>query len=253
MSDDSIRVALVTGAARGIGRGVALRLLRDGWAVVVGDIDEVIGQDTVEELARFGAVEFVELDVTDESSVVSCIERIEEDFGQLNGLVNNAGIADPDSGPVEQLSLEEWNRRITTNLTGAFLLSKHAIPLLRESGGSIVNMASTRAIQSEAHTEAYAASKGGLVALTHALAISLGPTIRVNAVSPGWIDTRPSPQQHGDPLRAIDHDQHAVGRVGQPDDIAALVAFLLGNDAGFITGQNLVADGGMTRQMIYVE
>ena len=253
MSDDSIRVALVTGAARGIGRGVALRLLRDGWAVVVGDIDEVIGQDTVEELARFGAVEFVELDVTDESSVVSCIERIEEDFGQLNGLVNNAGIADPDSGPVEQLSLEEWNRRITTNLTGAFLLSKHAIPLLRQSGGSIVNMASTRAIQSEAHTEAYAASKGGLVALTHALAISLGPAIRVNAVSPGWIDTRPSPQQRGDPLRAIDHDQHAVGRVGQPNDIAALVAFLLGKDAGFITGQNLVADGGMTRQMIYVE
>jgi len=184
---------------------------------------------------------------------LACIERIEDDFGQLDGLVNNAGIADPDSGPIEQLSLDAWNRRLGTNLTGAFLVAKHSIPMLRETGGAIVNIASTRALQSEAHTEAYAASKGGLVALTHALAVSLGPTIRVNAVSPGWIDTRENAQQQSDPLRAVDHQQHAVGRVGQPRDIGALVVFLLGPAAGFVTGQNLVADGGMTRQMIYVE
>ena len=247
------RVALVSGAARGIGRGIAARLLRDGWSVVLADIDETAGQEAAEELARLGTVEFLALDVADESSVMACMERIEEDFGQLDGLVNNAGIADPDNGPLEQLSLESWNRLIGTNLTGAFLLSKHAIGLLRRRGGAIVNIASTRALQSEAQTEAYAASKGGLVALTHAMAVSMGPEIRVNAVSPGWIDTRPPVQQASDPLRVVDHEQHAAGRVGQPADVASVVAFLLGPDAGFITGQNYLVDGGMTRQMLYVE
>ncbi|MEH6497946.1 MAG: SDR family oxidoreductase [Pseudoalteromonas distincta] len=253
MEAESPLVALVTGAARGIGKGVAASLLRAGWSVVLTDVDEPAGQAAAEELARLGTVEFIVMDVSDEASVMACIERIEDDFGQLDGLVNNAGIADPDSGPIEQLSLDAWNRKLGTNLTGAFLVAKHSIPMLRETGGAIVNIASTRALQSEAHTEAYAASKGGLVALTHALAVSLGPTIRVNAVSPGWIDTRENAQQQSDPLRAVDHQQHAVGRVGQPRDIGALVVFLLGPAAGFVTGQNLVADGGMTRQMIYVE
>lgn len=253
MESERSPVVLVTGAARGIGKGIAASLLRAGWAVVLTDVDEPAGQATAEELARLGTVEFISMDVADEASVIACLERVEEDFGQLDGLVNNAGIADPDTGPIEQLGLEEWNRRLATNLTGPFLVAKHAITMLRETGGAIVNIASTRAAQSEAHTEAYAASKGGLVALTHALAVSLGPRIRVNAVSPGWIDTREAGQQHSDPLRAVDHQQHAVGRVGQPRDIGALVAFLLGPSAGFITGQNFVADGGMTRQMIYVE
>jgi NAD(P)-dependent dehydrogenase (short-subunit alcohol dehydrogenase family) len=114
-------------------------------------------------------------------------------------------------------------------------------------------MASTRAVQSEANTEAYASSKGGLLALTHALAVSLGSSVRVNAVSPGWIDTRGPQQQSSDPLRAVNHQQHPVGRVGQPGDIGSLVAFLLSPAAAFITGQNMVADGGMTRKMIYLE
>ncbi|MFN3579021.1 MAG: SDR family oxidoreductase [Pseudomonas sp.] len=246
-------VALVTGAARGIGKGIATSLLQAGWSVVLTDIDEVAGVATAERLARLGTVEFLPMDVSDEASVMACIERVEEDFGQLDGLVNNAGIADPDSGPIEQLGLDEWNRWISTNLTGAFLVCKHAVALLRESNGAIVNISSTRALQSEAHTEAYAASKGGLLALTHALAVSLGPSVRVNAVSPGWIDTRDEHQQRSDPLRALDHQQHAAGRVGQPADIGALVTFLLSPAAAFVTGQNLVADGGMTRQMIYVE
>src|SRR5690606_383699 len=125
---------------------------------------------------------------------------------------------------------------LAVNLTGAFLVSRASIPLLRESRGAIVNIASTRAraLQSEVNTVAYAAAKGGLVALTHAMAISLGPDIRVNAVSPGWIDTRDSVLQRSDPLRRIDHEQHAVGRVGQPADIGELVAFLLSPAAGFI-------------------
>lgn len=247
------RVALVTGAARGIGKGIASSLLRAGWAVVLGDVDATEGARAAEELARLGSVEFIELDVSDESSVQAAIELIEEDFGRLDGLVNNAGLADPDTGPLEQLTLESWNRLLSVNLTGAFLVSRQCIGLLRDSGGAIVNIASTRATQSEVNTEAYAASKGGLVALTHAMAVSLGSDIRVNAVSPGWIDTRPELLQRSDPLRSIDHEQHAAGRVGQPQDVGELVAFLLSPAAGFITGQNMVADGGMSRQMIYRE
>ena len=120
-----------------------------------------------------------------------------------------------------------------------------AAPHLRRARGAIVNIASTRAVQSEPQTEAYAAAKGGMVALTHALAISLGPQVRVNCVSPGWIDTGKTK------LRRVDHEQHPVGRVGRPEDVAQLVAFLLSDAAGFATGQDYILDGGMTRKMIY--
>jgi NAD(P)-dependent dehydrogenase (short-subunit alcohol dehydrogenase family) len=127
-----------------------------------------------------------------------------------------------------------------------FLMAKHAAAHLRRTRGAMVNIASTRALQSEPDTEAYAASKGGIVALTHALALSLGPEVRVNCVSPGWIDTGTAKLSRGD------HLQHPVGRVGRPADVAALAAFLLSNAAGFATGQNYVLDGGMTRKMIYL-
>jgi NAD(P)-dependent dehydrogenase (short-subunit alcohol dehydrogenase family) len=120
--------------------------------------------------------------------------------------------------------------------------------------GSIVNIASTRALQSEANTEAYSASKGGVVALTHALAVSLGPDIRVNCISPGWIavdDWKKSARRKQPVLRPEDHAQHPVGRVGHPEDIAALAAYLISSKASFITGQNFVVDGGMTKKMIY--
>jgi len=142
---------------------------------------------------------------------------------------------------------------IDVNLTGYFLLAKHAVPLLRAAGGCIVNMASSRMLQSEAHTEAYAASKGAIDALTLALAVSLGPDIRVNAIAPGWIDVRDEQHAADTPVlfRDIDHAQHPVGRVGSGADIAGTLAFLCSPDAAFITGQRLVVDGGMTRRMIY--
>ncbi len=226
------KVALVTGGAQGIGHGIALVLTGQGWQVAVADVQ------------RSSDFFYLRTDVAKEPAVRACVRAVVKRFGRLDALVNNAGLTGPDDGPVEKLALRDWNRRIGTNLTGAFLMAKHAIPHLRRARGAIVNIASTRALQSEPDTEAYSASKGGLVALTHALANSLGPEIRVNCVSPGWIAHQP--------VRRQDHAQHPVGRVGRDQDVAELVAYLLSDAAGFVTGQNLVVDGGMTRKMIYV-
>ena len=257
MSSSERRAALVTGAARGIGRAVARRLLRAGYAVVLGDVDESTGAAVAAALAEFGVARFQPLDVTEEDSVAAAVAETVERFGSLDAVVNNAAESDPDNGPVEDLSLEAWDRRLRVNLTGAFLCAKHAAPHLRRAPGGLVNIASSRALQSEPHTEAYAASKGGLVALTHALAVSLGPEVRVNCVSPGWIDTRAWQHVAEDepvpPLDPRDHAQHPAGRVGRPEDVADAVAWLLGPESGFVTGHNLVVDGGMTRRMIYAD
>jgi NAD(P)-dependent dehydrogenase (short-subunit alcohol dehydrogenase family) len=254
MAHPDVNTVLVTGAGQGIGKGITRTLLQAGTQVLLAELDEEAGRRTEQEYAAVGRCHFVRTDVSDESSVAAAIQQCLATFGRLDGLVNNAGIANPLSGPVEGLSLADWNRVIGTNLTGLFLCSKHAAPELRRRRGAIVNISSTRALQSERNSEAYAAAKGGVVALTHALAISLGPEVRVNCISPGWIDVsawkkQPAPQGSG--LGERDHAQHPVGRVGRPEDIAALALFLLGSGAGFITGQNFVVDGGMTRKMIY--
>lgn len=224
------RFAIITGAARGIGAGVAARLEAEGWSVARLDILDGPG--------------ITLCDVSDETSVAAAFAALSQRLtGGLDLLVNNAGIAAAQSGPVEDLTLAEWNRRIGTNLTGPFLMARAAVAPLRMAKGSIVNIASTRAFMSEPHSEPYAASKAGLVGLTHALAVSLGPEVRANAIAPGWIDTR------GAGLRPIDHAQHPAGRVGMVADIADAVLYLA--DAGFVTGQTLTVDGGMTRKMIY--
>ena len=243
------RVALVTGAARGIGEGIARWLLTRGWRVALCDLADSQGDALAAALGDNAM--FVAMDVADESQVEGGIAAVIARFGRLDGLVCNAGVASPHNGPLEDLALAQWNQVLAINLSGPMLLAKHCTAHLRASGGAIVNMASTRASQSEPQSEAYAASKGGLVALTHALAISLGPDIRVNVVSPGWIDSRDPAQRASEPLSADEHAQHPVGRVGQVDDVAALVAWLLSAEAGFVTGQELISDGGMTRKMIY--
>lgn len=234
------RVALVTGAAQGIGRAIVERLARDGWRVVGVD----------REAAPEAPARMVQADVGDPDAVASLMAGVEAQEGRLDALVSNAGIMR--RAPPEALALADWDAVIRTNLTAAFLLARAAAPLLRKavpaSGwGAIVTIASTRAHQSEPETEAYAASKGGLVALAHALAVTLGPDVRVNCISPGWIDTK------GEALRPEDHAQHPAGRVGRPADVAGMVAWLLGPEAGFVTGAEFVLDGGMTRRMIYRE
>ncbi|MGF0333586.1 SDR family oxidoreductase [Ectopseudomonas toyotomiensis] len=243
------RVAMVTGAARGIGLGISAWLITEGWQVVLADVDRERGSRVARALGDNAW--FVAMDVAKEDQVSVGVAEVLGQFGRLDALVCNAAISDPHTPPLESLDLKRWNRLLAVNLTGAMLLAKHCAPYLRGHRGAIVNIASTRASQSEADCEAYAASKGGLVALTHALSISLGPEVRVNCVSPGWIDSRDPSQQRLEPLSVFDHAQHPVGRVGTVEDVAAQVAWLLSDAAGFVTGQEFVIDGGMSRKMIY--
>ncbi|GGJ78414.1 SDR family oxidoreductase [Pseudomonas matsuisoli] len=245
------RVALVTGGSRGIGLGIAAWLIVEGWQVVIADVDRRRGAIVAQELGDNAW--FVALDVSSEPHVALAVAEVLGQFGRLDALINNAGIADPINGPLEELTLAHWNRVLAVNLTGAMLLAKHCAAYLRSHHGSIINVSSSRAHQSEPHTEAYSATKGGLLALTHAMAVSLGPEIRVNAVSPGWIDSRDPSARRDEPLGETDHAQHPAGRVGEVEDIASAVAWLLSPDSEFVTGQEFVIDGGMTRKMIYAE
>ena len=247
------KVFLVTGGGRGIGRAIARRLVHDGGRVCIVDRDRHAGNDAASEYGE--QVYFVHADVSRETEVRRAVTRCLRWARRLDGVVNNAAIADPDTGPIDALTLADWRRYLDNNLTSAFLVVKHAVRHLRAARGAIVNLGSTLALQADRNNEAYCASKGAIVALTHALAISLGPAIRVNCISPGWIATDellPRRQRHAPKLTRVNHVQHPVGRVGHPDDIAGLCAWLLSDEAGFATGQNYVVDGGMTRKSIYL-
>lgn len=245
------KTVIITGGGQGIGKVTALELAKKGHQVVILEIDQEAGAETVAESE--GNIFFIPCDVAEEDQVRSAVEQVQSEFGRLDAIVNNAAIGA--NGPVEELSLADWNRVLAVNLTAPFLLARYGAPHLRKAKGSIVNLCSTRAHMSEPDTEAYSASKGGIYALTHALAMSLGPDVRVNSISPGWIDvTRHQKQSRLDPydFRPEDHRQHPAGRVGTPYDISNLIAYLISPEAGFITGQDFVVDGGMTRKMIYV-
>lgn len=243
------RVVVVTGAANGIGRALVLGLGDDATHIVALDIDSE-GLESLEQSTSRDRVTTLSCDVSREDQVSHAFSVAENCRGRIDGLINNAAIANPSNGPLQQLDYATWRRVLATNLDSVYLCTRACLAALQRTSGAIVNLASTRALQSEPNTEAYAASKGGIVALTHALAISLGPRVRVNCISPGWVDTR-SPE--AGPLKPSDHAQHPVGRVGRCEDVVELARFLLSDRAGFITGQNFVVDGGMTRKMIYAE
>lgn len=253
------RVIIVTGGGQGIGRAISLAFAREGAHVAVVDIDAEAGEECrrlVEE--EGGSALFVETDVAGEASVNKMIDAVTERFGGIDGLINNAGIGGFGS-LYEPDAVARFDRVLAVNLRGTYLCARAVAPVMRQrGGGAIINIASTRALMSEPGSEPYAASKGGILALTHALAVSLGPDgIRVNAISPGWIEVsewQKSAVVRPAELRPVDHAQHPAGRVGRPEDIARACLFLAsGEEAGFLTGQNLVIDGGMTVKMIYAE
>ena len=247
-------VAFVTGGAQGIGRAIAARFLEEGARVAVLDTKQSALEDAEAEYGE--SLHVMSGSIADEAVVMRAIAETVRWGGRLDVVVNNAAIADPNNGPIEKLALADWQRVIDTNLTGTFLVCKHAVPHLRAQKGTIINITSTRAYMSEPNTEGYSTTKAALVGLTHALANSLGPDIRVNAIAPGWIATdawKARPQRAQPELRDVDHEQHPVGRVGRPEDIASMCAYLASNEAGFITGQTFVIDGGMNRKMIYEE
>ncbi|MCL6571684.1 MAG: glucose 1-dehydrogenase [Bacillus sp. (in: Bacteria)] len=246
--DFSNKVIIVTGAANGIGRGVSSAYAKKGAKVVMADVDFDAGTKTAAEIRNRGdEVLFVQTDVRKEDEIIRLFEMTKNTYGKLDILINNAGKSVFKS-PYE-LTIEEWDDIINTNLRSVFLCSREAAKYMRENetGGAIVNIASTRALMSEPNSEAYAASKGGIVAITHALAASFSEDqITVNAISPGWIHDGDATQ-----LTATDHEQHFSKRVGKPSDIARACLYLTARDNDFVTGINLVVDGGMTRKMIY--
>ncbi|MFR9709222.1 SDR family NAD(P)-dependent oxidoreductase [Paenibacillus sp. MB22_1] len=242
------RTVIVTGAGQGIGRGVAEAYAREGASVVLAELNEETGKSAAEAIRQAGGrALFVPCDVRQEADIVRLMETAERELGRIDILINNAGVSRFKS--TYELTVEEWDDVLNTNVRSTFLASREMAKRVKGSGrgGAIVNISSTRSLMSEPGSEAYAASKGAIVSLTHALAVSLGPDgIRVNCISPGWIET-------GDygALREIDHKQHPAGRVGTPEDIARACLYLTHPDNTFVTGAHLVVDGGMTRKMIY--
>ena len=241
------RRVFVTGGAHGIGKGIVEAFTRQGDEVIFCDINPELGAQTA---AETGA-RFCQADVTDAVNLERCMQGIFERLGDIDILVNNVGIGL--FKPLTELSIEEFDRVIATNLRPVFITSRQ-LALHRQSNGNrkygrIINLCSTRYLQSEAGTEAYSASKGGIYSLTHSLAVSLAPLhITVNAIAPGWIHVREEEQ-----LRPEDHRFHPSGRVGTPDDIARMCLFVCEEENDFINGQTLTVDGGATVRMYYPE
>ncbi|GAB3901602.1 glucose 1-dehydrogenase [Larkinella knui] len=249
-----MQTVIVTGGAQGIGRVTTQYLLTHGYRVAIWENDAEALEEFSETMKSSNSKALVlNCDISSETAVKNAVKSTLERFGQINHLINNAAIQV--EKPLDRFSLDDWNKVIGTNLTGTFLCSKYTAPYLIEQQGSIVNLCSTRAFQSEPETFAYSASKGGVFALTHSLAVSLGPDVRVNCISPGWIDVaalKKKGKARNEPLRPEDHAQHPAGRVGQADDIARMILFLINDSNSFITGQNFTVDGGISRKMIYI-
>jgi NAD(P)-dependent dehydrogenase (short-subunit alcohol dehydrogenase family) len=226
MFDFKDKVVVVTGGARGIGRCIAEQFSRFGATVCVIDVlenDYFVG------------------DIADKTTLERFAEKVITDHGHVDYLINNAA---PKSCGITNCSYEDFEYAQRVGVTAPFYLSKLFAPHFAE-GASIINISSSRDRMSQPETESYTAAKGGISALTHALAVSLAGKVRVNSISPGWIDTRDMSYE------GADATQQPVGRVGAPIDIAGMVLYLCSDMAGFITGENICIDGGMTRQMIY--
>jgi NAD(P)-dependent dehydrogenase (short-subunit alcohol dehydrogenase family) len=248
------KVVIVTGAAKGIGWGIAKVFSQEGAKVVVVDWDEPNGLKTTEELRQAGGEAiFVHCDVSQDDQVVAMIDKTMQVYGRIDVLVNNAGVGVYKS--ITDASIADWDLAMGVNLKGQFLCSRYTIPHMQAQGkGVIINISSVHAFQTVNGVAPYATSKGGVYALTHAMAIDLGPTIRVNAIAPGWVMT-PLIQSifdsYADPAaqqKEVERRQ-VMKRIGRPEDIGYAAAFLASDEASFITGTQLFVDGGLTAQL----
>lgn len=249
------KVVIVTGGGQGIGACIAQSYAKEGAHVIIAEIDEEAGIENEEHITELGGSAcFFQTDVSKEEDVKNMVEYVLNRFGHIDILINNAAV--DAKGTLFTRKIEEWNHVLAVNITGPYICTRYIAPHMKDEGCSIINIASTRATMSEPNTEPYSASKGAILALTHSLANSLSPKIRVNAISPGWIDVsqwKKKKERKFIHLTEKDHNQHLVGRVGVPEDIAKACLFLTSEDSGFITGSNFTVDGGMTVKMIYCE
>jgi NAD(P)-dependent dehydrogenase (short-subunit alcohol dehydrogenase family) len=245
------RAALVTGASSGIGRHIALRFAQDGLAVALADIDVAAGRASADAIdAAGGNARFIEIDVRDEASVARAVESTVAAFGRLDVVVNDAG--GTARRTLLETSLAGWRDVLDLNLTSMFLVSRAAYPHLAASGrGAIVNLASLHAYATVPGLGAYAAAKAGVVALTRSLALEFAPAVRVNAIAPGLIET-PAWLASVDDVEAARRHRlpyHPLGRLGRPDEVAGVAAFLISDDASFVTGVTVAVDGGLSAQL----
>ncbi len=239
------RRVFVTGGAHGIGRNIVEAFCKNGDKVAFCDIDKIRGK----EIADMTGALFYDVDVTEKTSLENCLQNIVEKWGDIDVIVNNVGIGGFKA--ITEVSVDEFDKVINTNLRPAFITSRFLAIHRNTNGnskyGRIINLCSSRYLMSEAGTEGYSASKGGIYSLTHALAMSLAPMhVIVNAIAPGWIHV-----DKDEELRPVDHKFHPSGHVGMPGDITRMVLFLCEPENDFINGQTITVDGGVSCKMIY--
>ncbi|HEY9062944.1 MAG TPA: SDR family oxidoreductase [Pseudobacteroides sp.] len=244
------RVCVVTGGANGIGLCISKEFAKSGAKLAVIDKDKAAGEKVLAELRSNGAeCLFFPGDIAEKGVLVSFVEEVIKTFNKVDYLINNACMSN--NGILSGCDYDDFNYVLKVGVTAPYMLSKLFCEHFTKDA-AIVNISSTRALMSQADTESYTAAKGGISALTHALAVSLAGKVRVNSVSPGWIDVAANFDENFDKKHSEkDKNQHPVKRIGKPLDIARTVMFLCETDSGFITGQNIIVDGGMTKLMVY--